>query len=149
MSTVADLLEKKGAQVLTVAPDTSVYEAIKLMAEQSAGTVVVVEDDQMVGIVSERDFIRKVALKDRCKEDRTVAEIMSRKVTFVTKRQTLDECMAIMTQKRIRHLPVLSDGHLAGIVSMGDIIKHMISEKDLIIRNFEQYIYQGDAPAVP
>ncbi len=149
MSTVADLLAKKGSQVLTVDPGTSVFKAIEIMAEHSAGTVVVVENDHMVGILSERDFIRKVALKDRCKADHTVAEIMSRKVTFVTKSHSLDECMGIMTSKRIRHLPVLSDGKLAGIVSMGDIIKSMISEKDLMIRNFEQYIYQGDAPAVP
>jgi CBS domain-containing protein len=140
MPTVNKVLEKKGNDVLSVSPDTLVFDAIEKMAERSAGTALVMEGDQLVGILSERDFMRKIYLKNKCEQDVVVKEIMSTELTTVTPDDQLDDCMSTMTAKRIRHLPVVTDGKVAGIVSIGDIVKYMVEQKDFEIKNLQSYI---------
>ena len=140
MPTVNKVLEKKGNDVLSVSPDTPVFDAIEQMAERSAGTALVMEGDQLVGIISERDFIRKIYLQNKCGQGVTVKEIMSATLTTVTPDEQLDNCLATMTAKRIRHLPVVEDGKVTGIVSIGDIVKYMLEEKDFEIKNLQSYI---------
>ena len=140
MKTVKQLLESKGAGAVTIAPGASVFSALELMAAQDIGAVVVTHDAQVVGIMSERDYARKVILHQRSSKDITVAEIMTAKVIFVRPTQTVEECMALMTDKHIRHLPVLDDGRLIGVLSIGDLVKATISEQDFVIRQLESYI---------
>jgi len=140
MSTVSNVLEKKGSEILSVSPDTLIFEAIKKMAERSAGTALVMEGDQLTGILSERDFIRKIYLQNKCGQGVTVKEIMSSSLTTVTPDEQLENCLATMTAKRIRHLPVMEDGKVTGIVSIGDIVKYMLEEKDFEIKNLQSYI---------
>jgi CBS domain-containing protein len=140
MTTVGKLLEKKGKEIISVCPGTLVRDAIVKMAEKSAGTALVMDGATLVGIFSERDFIRKIYLKDKCGTGVKVSEIMSSKLITVSAGTSLEECMKIMTEKRIRHLPVLDGTHVIGIVSIGDIVKYMINEKDFLIKNLESYI---------
>ncbi|MGB5179293.1 MAG: CBS domain-containing protein [Gammaproteobacteria bacterium] len=140
MGAVLNLLDSKGHDVLTVDPDTSVREAIEKMEAISAGTVVVMEGGAVVGMVSERDVIRKVVLQDQKIDKVKVRELMSTDLTTITPETSLDDCMQLITEKRIRHLPVLCNGSLCGIVSIGDVVKYLIVEKDFKIRNLEAYI---------
>ena len=140
MGAVSNLLDSKGCNVLTVSPETTVHDAIEQMEDISAGTVIVEEDGKIVGIVAERDVIRKVVLADKELSDVTVSEIMSTNLITVTPETSLDDCMELITEKRIRHLPVLTDGNLSGIVSIGDIVKYLVFEKDFKIKNLETYI---------
>ncbi len=140
MSTVSKVIEKKGSDVLSVSSDTVVFDAIKKMAERSAGTALVMEGDQLVGLISERDFIRKVYLQGKCKEPLSVSEIMSTELTTVTPDELLENCMNTMTEKRIRHLPVVEEGKVVGIISIGDIVKFMAEQKDFEIKNLQSYI---------
>jgi CBS domain-containing protein len=141
--TVRELLERKGGVVWTIAPGSSVYEAIKTMAERGIGALVVVEGSKLMGIISERDYARKVVLQGRSSRDTSCREIMTGRVFYVTPDRTLDECMALMTDKRIRHLPVMDAGSLVGIVSIGDCIKAIISKQEFIIEQLENYIRGG------
>jgi len=140
MSTVSEVLRKKEGGILSVSPDTVVFEAIEQMAERSAGTALVMEGDQLVGIVSERDFIRKLYLQKKYGQGVTVNEIMSTELTTVSPDEPLENCMTTMTTKRIRHLPVLEEGKVVGILSIGDIVKYMTEEKDFEIKNLQSYI---------
>jgi len=140
MSTANKVLEKKGRDILSVSPDTAVFDAIEKMAERSAGTALVMDGDRLVGIISERDFIRKTYLKKKCGEDIKVSDIMSADLTTVSPDESLENCMNLMTDKRIRHLPVLDGGKVAGIISIGDLVKYMVSEKDFLIENLQSYI---------
>ncbi len=140
MGAVSNLLDSKGYDVLTVAPDRPVHEAIKQMEDMAAGTSVVMDDGVVVGIISERDVIRKVVLKGKNIEKVKVGDIMSTNLTTVAPNTPLDECMKLMTDKRIRHLPVLRDKQLCGIVSIGDVVKYLVVEKDFKIKNLETYI---------
>ncbi|NNJ70224.1 MAG: CBS domain-containing protein [Kiritimatiellales bacterium] len=140
MGAVSNLLDSKGYDVLTVKPDQLVSEAIVQMEDISAGTSVVMAGGDVVGIISERDVIRKVVLKGKNLEDVMVQDIMSKNLTTVTPETSLDDCMQLMTDKRIRHLPVLRDKALCGIVSIGDVVKYLIVEKDFKIKNLETYI---------
>ncbi|NLX24512.1 MAG: CBS domain-containing protein [Lentisphaerae bacterium] len=140
MGLVLNLLESKGYDVLTVRPDQMVKDAIKRMEDIAAGTALVTEGDQLVGIISERDVIRKVVLQGKSIDTVPVMEIMSTRLTTVTPETQLDECMQLMTEKRIRHLPVLKDQQLCGIVSIGDVVKYLVVEKDFKIKNLETYI---------
>jgi CBS domain-containing protein len=140
MSTVSKVLEKKGSDILSVSPDTVVFDAIEKMAERSAGTALVMDGDQLVGIISERDFIRKIYLKNKCGQDVTVKEVMSTMLTTVAPDDQLENCMNTMTAKRIRHLPVMEDGKVVGILSIGDIVKYMAEQKDFEIKNLQSYI---------
>lgn len=140
MGSVRKLLEKKGTDIIAVSPDTLIRDAIAKMAECSAGTALVMDGEELVGIFSERDFIRKIYLKDLCGKGVQVNEIMSTALTVVGPETSLEECMGKMTEKRIRHLPVLEGDRVVGIVSIGDIIKYMVQEKDFLIHNLESYI---------
>lgn len=140
MATVSKLLEKKSKEIISVSPDTGIRDAIAKMAEKSAGTALVMDGNKLVGILSERDFIRKIFLKDKCGKGIKVSEIMSTSLTTVTADTTLESCMNLMTDKRIRHLPVLDGDRVAGIVSIGDIVKYMVNEKDFLIKNLQDYI---------
>jgi CBS domain-containing protein len=140
MANVSKLLEKKSKELISVSPNTGVRDAIAKMAEKSAGTALVMDGNKLVGIFSERDFIRKIYLKDKCGKSTKVSEIMSTSLTTVTTDTALESCMEIMTEKRIRHLPVLDGDRVVGIVSIGDIVKHMVNEKDFEIKNLHSYI---------
>jgi CBS domain-containing protein len=140
MSIVAHLLQTKGRQVWSIRPDATVLDALQLMAEKDIGALLVLEGDQVVGILSERDYARKVALKGRLTDKTLVREIMTRNVVYVNPEQTVAECMALMTAKHIRHLPVIENGKLAGIVSIGDAVKSVIEDKEFLIAELERYI---------
>lgn len=140
MGVVLNLLDSKGRDVLTVTPEHKVLEAIEQMEDISAGTSVVMDGGEVIGIFSERDVIRKVILEGKSPSEITVGDIMSSSLTTVTPETSLDECMQLMTNKRIRHLPVLQDKMLCGIVSIGDVVKYLVVEKDFKIKNLESYI---------
>lgn len=140
MSAVSNLLDSKGYDVLTVKPDQPIHEAISRMEEISAGTALVMEDGDVIGIISERDIFRKVVLEGKSIDTVKVSDIMSTRLTTVSPDTSLDECMQLMTEKRIRHLPVLRDKQLRGIVSIGDVVKYLVVEKDFKIKNLETYI---------
>ena len=140
MGAVSNLLDSKGRDVLSVSPDTSVREAVEKMAAISAGTALVMEGGEVAGIVSERDVIRKAVLLDKNISDVKVKDIMTTNITSITQETSLDECMKLITEKRIRHLPVICSGTLCGIISIGDVVKYLIVEKDFKIKNLETYI---------
>jgi CBS domain-containing protein len=140
MTTVRDILKEKGNRVWTVGPDQKVFEALTLMAEKGVGALVVVDGERVIGMMSERDYARKVILKGKTSRDTPVRDIMTSKVYYVTLERTVDECMALMTEKTIRHLPVMENDALSGIVSIGDVVKSMISEREFIIEQLEAYI---------
>ncbi len=140
MKTVGQLLQTKGHQVWSIAPEAMVYEALKLMAEKGVGALVVFEAGQVVGIISERDYARKVSLQGKSDRSTPVKEIMTSKVVYVRPEQTIEACMALMTDKRIRHLPVLDGAQLIGVISIGDVVKTVISEQEFIIEQLENYI---------
>jgi CBS domain-containing protein len=141
MNTVAQILGSKPDQtVYTMGPGTSAHEAVRLMAEKNIGALVVVEHGKIVGLVSERDYARKLVLMARSPRDTVLGEIMSSPVMYVRPDQTSDECMALMTQNRMRHLPVMDGGQLIGLISIGDLVKATISEQQFIIEQLEHYI---------
>lgn len=143
MKTVRDLLAKKGQHVWSVGPNTTVYDTLELMAEKDIGAVIVLDGDQLVGIFSERDYARQVILKGKASKDTPVREVMTIRVMFVGLEQNIEECMALMTDKRFRHLPVLDEGKLTGLISIGDVVKAVISEKQFLIEQLEHYITSG------
>jgi CBS domain-containing protein len=140
MLSVRQLLEKKGHDVYSVAPDASVFDAIKTMADKGIGALLVMDGEDVIGIMSERDYARKVILKGRSSRETPVKDIMTDRVLFVEPDRTLNEAMALMTDKRIRHLPVMESDKLVGIFSVGDVIKAIISEQKFIIDQLESYI---------
>ncbi|CAB3705431.1 CBS domain-containing protein [Paraburkholderia rhynchosiae] len=147
MTTVAQLLKTKpnNTTVYTIGADDSVYEAIKLMAEKGIGALVVTDGDSIAGIITERDYARKVVLMDRSSKATPVREIMSKAVRFVRPDQTTDDCMALMTERRMRHLPVIENDRLVGMVSIGDLVKNIIAEQQFTIQQLEFYIH-GERP---
>jgi CBS domain-containing protein len=141
MNTVAQILGTKPDQtVYTMKPSASAHEAVRLMAEKNIGALVVVEHGNVVGLVSERDYARKLVLMARSPRDTLLGDIMSSPVMYVHPQQTSDECMALMTQNRMRHLPVMDGGQLIGLISIGDLVKATISEQQFIIEQLEHYI---------
>lgn len=141
MKTVRQLLESKGSQVISVAPDAPVFQALEVMAEKGIGAVLVLQSGRLVGIVSERDYARKVILQGKSSRDTPVRDIMTERVVYARPDQTVPQCMALMTDKRIRHLPVMEGDRLLGVLSIGDLVKETISEQEFIIRQLENYIH--------
>jgi len=140
MNLVQQLLDHKGSQVVSIAPEASVLEALKLMAEKAIGSLVVMKDDSLVGVITERDYARKVIIKGRTAEVTPVAEIMSTEVITISPGQTVKECMTIMSERRIRHLPVMENGQVVGLVSIGDLVQAIIRSQQAEIEQLEQYI---------
>lgn len=144
MSTVRELLQSKPAQVWSVAPNASVYRALELMAEKNVGALLVLEAGKLVGILSERDYARRVILQGRSSKTTAVDELMTPLVYFVGPGHSLEECMALMTTKRIRHLPVLDQGQVVGVISIGDVVKTIITEQAITIQQLERYIASSE-----
>lgn len=141
MKTVRQLLESKGSQVISVTPDTPVFQALKVMAEKGIGAVLVLQSGRLVGIMSERDYARKVILQGKSSHDTPVRDIMTDRVVYARPEQTVPQCMALMTDKRIRHLPVMEEDRLLGVLSIGDLVKETICEQEFLIRQLENYIH--------
>jgi len=137
---VSDILDSKGHEVWAVKPDDTVFDSLQLMAEKGIGALLVMDGDRLVGIVTERDYARKVILEGKSSKTSSVAEVMTKRVLCVTPEQTIDECMALMTDKRARHLPVLDHKRVIGIISIGDLVKTMISEQQVLIDQLQHYI---------
>ncbi len=140
MKFVSEMLKDKGRDVWTVSPDSTVYDALQVMADKNVGALMVLENDQVVGVFSERDYARKVILKGKASKDTPVSEIMSTKLVWVHPGQSIADCMNLMTNRRIRHLAVLEEGRLIGVISIGDVVKAIISEQEFTIQQLEQYI---------
>ena len=146
MKTAADILVSKSDRAVhTIAASTSVFDAVSRMAEKNVGALVVVESDRVVGIVSERDYARKIVLMARSSKDTPVRDIMSSPVLFVRPEQTSEVCMALMTENRLRHLPIMDSDRLVGLISIGDLVKDIISEQQFVIEQLEHYI-SGQRP---
>jgi CBS domain-containing protein len=140
MKTVAELLKGKGHAILSVPPDIPVFEALTVMADKNVGALLVLEEGRLVGILSERDYARKVILKGKSSREIPVREIMSTHVLYVRPQQTIEDCMALMTDKRVRHLPVFEADTLVGVVSIGDVVKAIIAEQGFVIEQLQNYI---------
>ena len=140
MKTVNEILAKKGNDIWSVAPTDTVFDSLKLMADKQIGALLVMDGEKLAGIVTERDYARKVILEGKSSKDTTVSDVMTRKVLCVTPERTVDECMALMTDKRARHLPVLDHKQVVGVVSIGDLVKALISEQQVLIDQLQHYI---------
>jgi len=140
MNTVKQILDKKGSFIFTIGPDASVYDAIAMMAEKHVGALAVTDGDNLVGLISERDYARKCILQGRSSPDTKISEIMTDRVVVVPPERTTEECMALMTEKHFRHLPVVEDGRLVGMVSIGDMVKDIISDQRFTIVQLVYYI---------
>ncbi|MEE8281270.1 MAG: CBS domain-containing protein [Gammaproteobacteria bacterium] len=140
MKRIQTLLKKKGYDVWSIAPDASVYDAIHLMAEKAVGALIVMDGQKLVGVISERDYARKIILEGRSSENTKISEIMSSEVITTGPDNRIEECMAIMTERRIRHLPVLDGNEVLGVISLGDLVKYIIAEQQFVIEQMERYI---------
>jgi CBS domain-containing protein len=140
MTTVKHLLDRKGRRVHSIRPDASVFDALKIMAEKNIGSLVVLEEEKLVGIITERIYAREIALKGRTSAQTLVRDVMSTNVICMQPDQTVEECMAVMTKKTVRHLPVVEHGQIVGIVSIGDMVNSIIADQEFIIDQLEHYI---------
>lgn len=143
MKTVKDMLLTKEAGVLSISPETTVFAAIKLMSDKNVGALPVMDGEKLVGILSERDYARKVILEGRSSKETLAKDIMTEKVLCIRPDNTNEECMAIMTEKFLRHLPVIEKDRVIGMISIGDVVKAIISEQHYTISNLQNYIMQG------
>jgi CBS domain-containing protein len=141
MTTVRQLLEGKGSEVASIGPDNSVHDAMQLMAAKNIGALLVLQDGKLAGIVTERDYSRKAYLQDKLAKDIRVSEIMTPQVAYVSPDYTAEDCMALVTEMRIRHLPVLENKSVVGIISIGDLVKDAISGQEFTIHQLERYIH--------
>jgi CBS domain-containing protein len=137
---IKHLLDRKGRQIIAVKPDSSVLDAIRLMAEKNIGALLVMEGGRLLGIMSERDYARKVVVKGRASDSTPVSDIMSANVVTTSSTETVNTCMALMTDRRIRHLPVVDDGVVVGVISIGDLVQAIIADQQEAIEQLEQYI---------
>lgn len=140
MNSIRQLLEKKGNDVWSTSPEASVYDALLLLAENNVGALLVLQDGELVGIVSERDYARKVILYGKASVKTPVSEIMTTKVFAVTPQNTIEEAMALMTEKHVRHLPVIEEDNIVGVISIGDLVKSIIAKQEFVIDQLEKYI---------
>ena len=140
MKLVKHLLDNKGRHIVSIAPDASVFDAIKLMADKAVGSLVVMEDNELRGIITERDYERKVIVKGRSSETTTVAEIMTVEVLTASSSESVKDCMEVMTEKKIRHLPVVEDNRVIGMISIGDLVEAIIADQQEAIEQLEHYI---------
>lgn len=143
MKTVGDILQTKGSEVWTIPPETIVFDALMIMADRNVGALVVLDGAEVAGILSERDYARKVILHGKSSRELKAGEIMSATVYFVSPEQNIEDCMALFTNKRVRHLPVLQNNQLIGIISIGDVVKAVIAEQEYTIKHLENYITGG------
>jgi len=141
MTLVSQILQAKGKKTWTISPTATVFEALALMAEKDIGALPVVDNDVVVGIFSERDYSRKIILQGKASRDTEVQEVMTQEVLCVSPNQTVTKSMALMTDKRIRHIPILDGGRLVGVISIGDVVKAIINEQQVMINHLEDYIY--------
>jgi CBS domain-containing protein len=139
-TSVRQILSTKGAEVWAVGPEDHVIEALRLMADKNVGAVLVLEGGKIKGILSERDYARKVVLHGKTSQQTPVREIMTSRVVYVRPDQTTDECMALMTRMKIRHLPVMDEGRVVGVISIGDVVKTIVSDQEFTIKQLENYI---------
>ena len=144
--TVSRILERKGSSIWSIAPEAMVYDAIKLMAQKNVGALMVLENGVLIGIISERDYTRKVILQGKSSKETPVGEIMTKELVTAEPNDNIAECMRVMTERRVRHLPVLEGSKIIGIVSIGDLLKWVISAQDAAIDHLERYI-TGSYPA--
>lgn len=141
MTTVRDVLDRKGRDVFAVGPEASVYRALELMSEKHVGALMVLDEDRrLIGVVSERDYARKIALQGRSSKETPVRDIMTTRLFSVTPTQAIDDCMALMTERGVRHLPVLDGERLDGVISIGDVVKSKLSQQEFIIDQLEHFI---------
>jgi CBS domain-containing protein len=140
MTYVEQLLKTKGNEIWSIVPQATVYEALQIMSEKDVGALLVLDKGNLVGIFSERDYARKLILKGRFSKDTTVGELMTREVLYIESQSTIEDCMALMTAKRVRHLPVLENERLIGIVTIGDVVKQIISDREFTIKQLERYM---------
>jgi CBS domain-containing protein len=140
MEKVRNILQAKGSNIFSVSPDTTVYDALDLMCDKNVGALLVVENNRLRGIFTERDYARKVILRGKASRETLIEEIMTEHPTTVTPDSTIEDCMKLMTNKFIRHLPVIDRNELVGLVSIGDVVRYIIDEQKYIIENLEQYI---------
>jgi CBS domain-containing protein len=140
MKSVRDILQNKGNDIWSIRPDSLIFDALKLMADKNVGALVVMDGKNVVGIFSERDYARKVFLKGKSSKETQVREAMTSHVLYIRPNQTLEDCMALMSDKHIRHLPVMEENRLTGVISIGDVVKEVIAEKEFIIGQLTNYI---------
>jgi CBS domain-containing protein len=143
MRTIEQLLQAKGSDIWSIEPQATAYNALQIMAEKNVGALLVIEKDKLMGIFSERDYARKVILKEKSSKNTSVGELMTREVIYINADSTLEESMALMTAKHIRHLPVLKNNQLIGIVTLGDVVRQIITDQKFAIRELEKYITGG------
>jgi len=143
MSTVRDILKSKGNEIFSIPPSSAVLDALQVMAEKGCGAILIVQDEQILGIFSERDYARRVVLQGKT-ERAKITDVMTKDIFYVSPKQTADECMAQMTDKHIRHLPVVDEGKLVGVISIGDLVKTVISQQQDLIHSLENYITGKD-----
>ena len=140
MITIEKILNNKDKQIWSVEPKTSIFEALKIMSDKEVGALLVLEDEKLVGIFSERDYARKVILKGKSSKNTQVGELMTKKVLYIDPEKTINDCMVIMTAKHVRHLPVIENDKVIGMVTIGDVINQIISEQEFTIKHLENYI---------
>ena len=143
MTTVGNLLTTKDSEIWSIGPDNSVFEALEMMSEKNISGLLILENDKLVGIFTERDYARKLILKGRLSKNTKVSDLMTKNILYVETKNTIEDCMKLMTVKRIRHLPVLDNGRLIGILTIGDLVKQIISEQQTTIHQLENYISGG------
>ena len=140
MNTIGHLLKSKGNDILSVEPNATVFEALQIMSENNVGALLVIHKGKLVGVFSERDYARKIILKGKQSKDTSVSELMTKEVLYINPQSTIQDCLVVMSTKHIRHMPVLEEEKLIGIVTIGDIVKQIISEQKTTIQELEQYI---------
>ena len=140
MTTIAQLLNTKGNQIWSIEPEATIVKALEIMSEKEIGALLVMENGKLTGIFSERDYARKVILKGKSSKETLVGELMTKKVFYIDSQKTINDCMAMMTAKRIRHVPVIEDNQVVGIVTIGDVVNQIISEQEVTINHLENYI---------